>query len=107
MDFVGVPYWAGNLASLAIGGRLMLVGFLGGSLGQLDLGMIMGKSLTVIGTTLRRTPLDKKTALTKAFAEFALPRFESGELKPVIDTVYAWSQAGDAHRAMEQNRNVG
>ncbi|HEU5099117.1 MAG TPA: NAD(P)H-quinone oxidoreductase [Roseiflexaceae bacterium] len=107
LDFVGAPYWEANMAALAPGGRLMLIGFLGGSRGQLDLGAIMAKSLTVAGTTLRRTPLARKIALAQAFAEFALPRFERGELRPVIDRVMSLAQAAEAHRALEANSNAG
>jgi putative PIG3 family NAD(P)H quinone oxidoreductase len=107
LDFVGAPYWEANMAALAPGGRLMLIGFLGGSRGQLDLGMIMSKSLTVAGTTLRRTPLPQKIALTQAFAEFALARFERGELRPVIDRVLPLAQAAEAHSALEANSNAG
>ncbi len=107
LDFVGAPYWEANMSALAPGGRLMLIGFLGGSRGQLDLGPIMAKSLTVASTTLRRTPLRQKIALTQAVAEFALPRFERGELRPVIDSVYPLDQAAEAHRAVEANRNAG
>jgi tumor protein p53-inducible protein 3 len=107
LDFIGAPYWDANLAALAIGGRLAVIGFLGGSRGELDLGPILGKTLTVFGTGLRRTPLPQKTALTAAFAEFALPRFESGELRPVIDSTYPLEQAAEAHRAMEENKNAG
>jgi tumor protein p53-inducible protein 3 len=107
LDFIGAPYWESNLAALGLGGRLMLIGFLGGSQGQLDLGMLMGKSLAVASTTLRRTPLPQKVALTKAFSEFALPRFERGELRPVIDRVIAIAQAAEAHRVLEANSNAG
>jgi putative PIG3 family NAD(P)H quinone oxidoreductase len=107
LDFVGAPYWKDNLACLAPYGRLMLIGFLGGSQGQLDIGPILAKSLTVSGTTLRRTPLNQKIALTEAFMAFALDRLERGELQPVIDSVYPLSQAAAAHEAMERNRNVG
>jgi tumor protein p53-inducible protein 3 len=107
LDFVGAPYWEANMAALAPGGRLMLIGFLGGSRGQLDLGMIMSKSLTIAGTTLRRTPLPQKIALTQAFAEFALARFEQGELRPVIDRVLPLAQAAGAHGALEANSNAG
>jgi tumor protein p53-inducible protein 3 len=107
LDFIGAPHWESNLASLAVGGRLMLIGFLGGSLGQMDLGPVMGKSLTVTSTTLRRMPLPQKTALTQAFSESALPRFERGELQPVVDSVFPLDQVREAHRAMEENRNVG
>lgn len=107
LDFVGAPYWEGNMAALALYGRLMLIGFLGGSRAQLDLGPILAKSLTVSGTTLRRTPLPQKAELARAFAAFALPRFAHGELRPIIDSVYPLRDAAEAHRAMEANRNIG
>jgi tumor protein p53-inducible protein 3 len=107
LDFVGAPYWDSNMAALALGGRLMLIGFLGGSRGQLDLGTMMGKSLTVASTTLRRTPLPQKVALMQAFSEFALPRFERGELRPVIDRIMPIAQAAEAHRVLEANSNAG
>lgn len=107
LDFIGAPNWEANLAALGIGGRLMLIGFLGGSRGQIDIGPILGKSLTVAGTTLRRTPLAKKAALAEAFGAFALERFARGELRPVIDTVLPLSEAAEAHRMMEANQNSG
>lgn len=107
LDFVGAPYWNDNLACLATGGRLMLIGSLGGTKGELDLGAIMPKNLTITGTLLRRTPLPQKNALTKAFVEFALPRFERDELRPVIDRVYSLQEAAIAHRYMATNSNLG
>jgi putative PIG3 family NAD(P)H quinone oxidoreductase len=107
LDFIGAPYWDDNLASLAIDGRLALIGFLSGSRGQLDLGPIMSKRLSIFGTTLRRTPLPQKIALTEAFAAFALARFDAGELRPVIDTVLPLEQAAEGHRRMEANSNIG
>lgn len=107
LDFVGAPYWQQNLQALARYGRLMLIGFLGGSRGNLDLGPVLAKSLTVAGTTLRRTSLPDKTALTAAFAAFALERFARGELWPVIDRVLPLEQAAAAHRQMEANDTIG
>lgn len=107
LDFVGAPYWNDNLKALGANGRLMLIGMMGGSSGQLDLGMIMGKRLTITGTTLRRTPLAQKVALTREFEAFAMPRFASGELKPIIDRVLPLSRAAEAHRRMEANENIG
>lgn len=107
LDFVGAAYWNDNLSALALGGRLMLIGFLGGASGSLSLGAIMQKNLTISGTLLRRTPFDKKIALTRDFAAFGLPKLASGELKPVIDRVYPLEQAADAHRYMASNQNTG
>jgi putative PIG3 family NAD(P)H quinone oxidoreductase len=107
LDFVGAPYFNDNLRAAAMHARLMLIGMLGGSTGQLDLAPIMSKRIVVTGTTLRRTPLAQKIALTQAFADWALPRFESAQLKPIIDTVLPLHQAAAAHRRMEANTNIG
>ncbi len=107
LDFVGAPYWNANLRAIATNGRLMLIGMLGGSRGELDLGPIMAKRITVTGTTLRRTPLPEKIALTQAFVAFAMPRFEQGELRPIVDSIYPLHTATEAHRRMEANHNIG
>ena len=107
LDFIGAPYWNDNLASLANYGRMTIIGFLGGDKGQLSLALMMRKSLTVTSTTLRRTPADKKEALIKELSDFALERFASGELKPIVDSVYPLEKAADAHKHMESNRNIG
>ena len=107
LDFVGAPYWDDNLAALARGGRIALIGSMGGGRVSFDYGQIMSKNLTITGTTLRRTPLDQKVELTRAFADFALPRFVRGELVPVVDSIFTLEDAAEAHRAMEANRNIG
>ncbi|HRE47686.1 MAG TPA: NAD(P)H-quinone oxidoreductase [Aggregatilineales bacterium] len=107
LDFIGSPYWADNLAALRSGGRVLLIGFLGGSSGTLDLAPILTKSLTVRGTTLRRTPLSEKIALTRAFEAFAATHWARGELRPIIDSVFPLSEASAAHRRMMQHANLG
>jgi tumor protein p53-inducible protein 3 len=107
LDMVGAPYWEQNLECLALGGRLILIGMLGGSRLEVDLAAIQQKRLRVIGTTLRPLPLETKIALTREFSTFALPRFASGQLRAVIDRVYSWKDAAEAHRAMESNLNMG
>lgn len=108
LDFIGAPYWDQNIASLANDGRLILIGMMGGSkLPQVDLGPLLMRRLQVIGTTLRPLSLDRKAALTADFTSYALPRFTDGRLKPVIDSVWNWEQADEAHAYMEGNRNIG
>jgi putative PIG3 family NAD(P)H quinone oxidoreductase len=107
LDFVGAPYWNDHMRVLAVGGRLMLIGGLGGMRGELDLGAILPRSLTIRGTTLRRMPAAQKAALASTFAAYALPRFEDDTLRPVIDTVLPLEQAAEAHRRMAANANIG
>ncbi len=107
LDVVGADYWERNLAALAIRGRLILVGLMGGSKVEADLGTILRKRLTVIGTVLRSRPLAEKIELAKGFREDVLPGLADGVLKPVIDRVMALPEAVRAHEVMEANKNAG
>jgi len=107
-DFIGAPYWEQNIASLAVDGKLILIGTMGGAkINDVNLGKLLFKRIQVMGTALRSQSIEKKIALTKDFVEFALPKFENGQLKPIIDSIWDWDKANDAHLFMEQNKNAG
>ncbi|MFC4808173.1 NAD(P)H-quinone oxidoreductase [Paenibacillus sp. GCM10023250] len=108
MDFVGAPYWQQNIESLATDGRLIIIGTMGGGkVSELDLGFLLRKRLQVIGTALRSQPLAVKLKLTEQFVGFAMPRFADGRLRPIVDSVWEWEQANEAHAHMENNHNTG
>jgi tumor protein p53-inducible protein 3 len=107
LDFIGADYFDGNLASLALYGRLVLIGQLSGSKVQLDLGQIMRRRLHITGTTLRARSLEEKATLVRQLSDFALPRFADRRLRPVIDSVFPISQASEAHYYMDSNQNFG
>ncbi len=107
LDVVGAPAWKANLHSLRRGGRLILIGFLGGSRGEIDLGLILRKNLHVTGTTLRGSPLSKKSEWMQEFDRFARKRFENGQLTVPLDRTYPLKNAAEAHRYMEEDRNLG
>ena len=107
LDVIGAPYWERNLASLAVRGRMVLVGTMGGGRLETNLGLLMGKRLRVHGTVLRARPLEEKAALTQIFARRHLHHFASGALVSVVDRVYPLEEVGDAHRYMESNANFG
>lgn len=107
LDMLGAPAWDDNCAMLAHSGRLLLLGFLAGSKGVMDLGPVLTRSLTVKGTTLRRTPAAAKAALVATAGAWMLPRFANGTLVPVIDRVYARADVAAAHQRMEANQNIG
>jgi putative PIG3 family NAD(P)H quinone oxidoreductase len=107
LDVVGAPSWDTNTRVLRPQGRLVLIGFLGGSRGELDLGPILRKNLHVTGTGLRSTPLEQKALWIEEFAAFARGRFESGSLVAPVDRVFPLADAASAHRFMEENQNSG
>ncbi len=107
LDMVGASYWGKNLACLAPKGRLILVGLLGGSKVEANLGDILRKRIQIIGTTLRGRPIEEKIALTQALQQHVLPLFESGKIKSIIDRVFSLQEAAAAHGYMEANKNFG
>lgn len=108
LDFVGAAYWEQNLSVLATDGRLVLIATLGGTkVEQLNLRLLMKKRLQIIATTLRARSQDYKVRLTRDLSAFALPRFKDGRLQPVIDRIFPWEEVVQAHRYMEENKNIG
>jgi NADPH:quinone reductase-like Zn-dependent oxidoreductase len=107
VDFVGAPYLEGNLAALAKGGRLILVGTMGGPTAQLDLSIVMRKRLTIRGTVLRSRTLEEKAEATRAFERDVLPLLARGAVRPVIDAVLPMLQVREAHARMGGNENFG
>ncbi|RDV15165.1 NAD(P)H-quinone oxidoreductase [Pontibacter diazotrophicus] len=108
VDFIAGPYFKPNIECLRLDGRLVLLASLGGGkVDELDLRKILMKRLHIMGSTLRSRTLGYQMKLTEEMWRFAKPHFVSGQIKPVIDTVFDWQQAADAHRYMEENKNIG
>jgi len=108
LDFMAASYFGQNLTSLATDGRMVVLATMGGSkVSEFDLRLLLTKRLSLMGSTLRSRSLDYQIRLSQAWASFALPRLEEGRLKPVVDRVFDWTQAGEAHAYMESNQNQG
>ena len=107
LDVIGAKYLTRNVDVLAKGGRLVVIGLQGGVKGELNLGALMGKRASVHGTTLRARPTVDKGRIVAAVRREIWPLIESGAIRPVIDRTVDWSDAGDAHRAMESGENFG
>lgn len=107
LDLVGASYFAANLESLALKGRLILVGLVGGRKAEIDLGIALAKRLKIIGTVLRARSSEEKAEATKSFVENVLPLIEAGKIKPNLDKVFKAENAGDAHKYLESNESFG
>jgi putative PIG3 family NAD(P)H quinone oxidoreductase len=107
LDSIGGPYLQPNLRALATGGRLILIGVMGGKAGELDLARVVSKRLRVIGSTLRSRPLGEKAALCADFEREALPLFASGRCRPVVDRVLPLAEVAEAHRVVGASEHFG
>lgn len=108
IDFIGGPYLERNVRSLAIGGRLTVVGLLGGAAGaSLPLDLLLYRHLQIFGTVMKSRPAEVKQAMVQRFAQQWLGAFADGRLRPVIDSRFALADAAQAHQRMEAGLNVG
>ena len=107
LDVIGGDYVERNIDAVAVRGRIILVGVMGGGRTTIDVAKLLPKRASITGTVLRARPIEEKIAITRRFAAELLPRFESGELVPVIDRRYRLDAIAEAHAAMEANENVG
>ncbi|MEA2162524.1 MAG: hypothetical protein QOK37_651 [Thermoanaerobaculia bacterium] len=104
LDHIGARYLARDLECLAIGGRVVVIGSMGGP-GSIDLnvGSLLSKRQQIIGSTLRARSNDEKAAIVESF----LARFGddlcAGRIRPVIDRVFPIDQAAAAHRALKED----
>ena len=107
LDIQGGPYLPRNVAALAVGGRLVVIGLQGGRRGELDLGQLLYKRATVAGTTLRARPPAEKTEIVSGVRAAVWPLVASGRIRPVIDRQFPMSQAARAHELVEQDPPLG
>ena len=107
LDPVGANYLEDNMKSLTLEGRLVMIGLMGGAKTSINLGLLMMKRLRIIGSTLRAQPIAKKTEIMNNLKENVWPSLESGEIKPIIDTVIPIEEVDKAHKLMESNQTFG
>ena len=107
LDSIGAPYLAANLDSLALGGRLVVIGLMGGAKVELNLAALLGKRLSVIGSTLRTRPIAEKAAIIAAFWRRFGDDLAARRIRPIVDRVLPLEAVADAHRAMKASDHFG
>jgi len=107
LDHIGAAYFADNIKSLALAGRLVVIGVMGGIKAEVNLAMMMVKRQKIIGSVLRSRPVAEKADIIADFEKTVMPLFADGTIEPLIHEVVPLSQAAAAHTAMEQGSHFG
>lgn len=106
-ELVGGAYVTADVKCLALKGRIVLIGLLAGRSASVDLGALLRKRATIIGTVLRSRSDEEKTTLVEGFTRDVGPLVADGRVRPVLDRVFPMAAAGDAHRYVEGNHGFG
>jgi putative PIG3 family NAD(P)H quinone oxidoreductase len=107
LDPVGADYLERNIECLAVGGRMVVIGLLGGTSAPLDLAKLLRRRLRVIGSVLRARSNQEKTEITRRFLDHVWPWFSEGRVRPVIDRVMSIEDVVDAHELLRNNATTG
>ncbi|MCV2395981.1 zinc-binding dehydrogenase [Actinotalea sp. M2MS4P-6] len=107
LDVVGAAYLDRNLDVLAVEGRLAVIGLQQGSRAELDLGRLLSRRLTVLGTTLRSRPPEQKAEIVAQVLRHVWPLVAGGQVRPVVHDRIPLSRAYDAHRMLASGAAFG
>ncbi len=107
LDLVGGDYLSVDTSVCRTGGRILIVGLLAGAEARLDMGAVLRKRLTIIGTVLRSRPEHEKAAAMADFARSIVPLLNDGKLSPVTDRVVALDKAQEAYDYVRSNSTFG
>jgi NADPH:quinone reductase len=108
LDIMGASYLNTNLKALSMDGRLVMLGFLGGTrANDVDLLTILGKRAIVTGSLLRTRTADEKAAIAAQLREHVWPALSAGRCLPMIDQVFEYTDADKAHARMEGGEHIG
>jgi putative PIG3 family NAD(P)H quinone oxidoreductase len=107
LDIMGGSYVNRNLAALAVDGRLVQIGLMGGESASVDLRRVLGRRLTLTGSTLRPRSIEEKGQIAAALAREVWPLLEAGQVKPIVYRTFPLAEAAAAHRLMESSEHIG
>lgn len=107
LDNMGAKYLARNVAALADGGRLVVIGLQGGRRAELDLGALLGKRAGVIATSLRTRSRADKARIVGGTVANVWPMVESGAVRPVIAARFPLAEVAAAQALMEESSHIG
>ncbi|MGL4174237.1 MAG: NAD(P)H-quinone oxidoreductase [Actinomycetota bacterium] len=107
LDCIGAAYASRNLDALAWGGRLVLIGLLGGRRAEMDLAAVISKNARLIGSTLRSLPRAEKTSLVAEVRARVWPMIEDGRVRSMTDGLFPIADAASAHHRMESSAHCG
>jgi putative PIG3 family NAD(P)H quinone oxidoreductase len=107
LDPVGASYLKANLRALQPGGRLVIMGLLGGRTAEVDLGILLVKRLKLVGSTLRSRSDQEKNQLLTSLQNAVWPDIEKGTIKTVISHQFNIKDVEAAHRVISLNATTG
>ncbi|MBO6928007.1 MAG: NAD(P)H-quinone oxidoreductase [Roseibium sp.] len=107
LDMVGGDYVERNWKAAAVEGRICQIATLNGISETVNFSRLMVKRLTHTGSTLRPRSNEFKTAIAESLEARVWPLIAAGDVKPVMDSTFPFTEAVKAHQRMESSGHIG
>jgi putative PIG3 family NAD(P)H quinone oxidoreductase len=107
LELVGAPNLGEDLQSLALGGRIVVIGVSAGAKCELNMLALMGKRARIQGSMLRSRPLEEKALVARRMEHEVLPLFETGALRVPIAETFPLSEAAAAYERFAAGGKLG
>ena len=107
LDHIGAKYLSDNMKALSVEGRLLSIGVTSGIKAELNLATMMVKRQRIIGSVLRSRSIAEKSKIIESFTKAVVPLLANESIAPLVDAVLPLSEAGQAHKMMEQSQHFG
>jgi len=106
---MGASYLDRNLAALATGGRLVIIGLQGGINAQINLSTLLNKRAAIIAASLRARPVEEKSAIVTSVREHLWPLITSEPplVRPVVHAYVPMPEASRAHEILDASTHIG
>ncbi|HTE85967.1 MAG TPA: zinc-binding dehydrogenase [Dehalococcoidia bacterium] len=107
IDNVGASVLCDTVKAMAYKGRIVQVGRLDTSEGEIDLNLLAMKRVALVGTSFRMRNAEETLQASEAFAAALLPAVHDGRIRAVVDRVFPFDQVNQAYDYMETNAQIG
>ncbi|MGH9178699.1 MAG: zinc-binding dehydrogenase [Acidimicrobiales bacterium] len=107
LELVGAPNLADDLAALATGGRIAVIGVGAGSRAEVDLRVVMDRRATISGSTLRPRSLEAKADAARRVEAQVLPLVAAGAITVPVAARFGLDQVAEAYQRFRAGRKFG
>ena len=107
LEPVGAPNLKTDLDSLAIGGRIAIIGVGAGARGEIDLLQLMGRRGHIHGSTLRARPLEEKAVAARLVERQVLPLLSAQRVRVLVEAVFGLEEVAAAYERFAAGAKLG